>query len=135
MRISDWSSDVCSSDLCGDLEEDAGLARLPRLAGQPEALGPGGIVLGVGPEGRRGRRGNAEVPLHPHHRRPDISWQRRPELRGRPREVAVVAGEVGPAFGGLLAVNVVELVGRFPLRGARLVATRTSGVTGKGVAG
>src|SRR3546814_11149229 len=28
---------------CGALEEDAGLARLPRLAGQPEALGPGEI--------------------------------------------------------------------------------------------
>src|SRR3546814_4557155 len=33
---------------CGELEEDAGLARLPRLAGQPAPPSPGGLVLGVG---------------------------------------------------------------------------------------
>src|SRR3546814_10452997 len=44
MRISDWSSDVCSSDLAGSLAERGRAA--PDRAGEP----------GAGPAFRRGRR-------------------------------------------------------------------------------
>src|SRR3546814_4410423 len=40
MRISDWSSDVCSSDLCGD--DELGVIR-PQMARDP--AGGGGLVI------------------------------------------------------------------------------------------
>src|SRR3546814_2942617 len=50
MRISDWSSDVCSSDLVH------GLARDPHLAARPGPAGPGPDVGGAGRAAARHRR-------------------------------------------------------------------------------
>src|SRR3546814_5968894 len=47
MRISDWSSDVCSSDLL--LPDEAPDGR-PRLAGKDKGLPAGVGMLGLGPE-------------------------------------------------------------------------------------
>src|SRR3546814_8977689 len=38
MRISDWSSDVCSSDLCGVSHRHAGVYRLSSLRGELQVL-------------------------------------------------------------------------------------------------
>src|SRR3546814_1133055 len=55
MRISDWSSDVCSSDLCGagrdDLQRPA--QRFDDAPRRPEAR-PGALILFVGADALRG---------------------------------------------------------------------------------
>src|SRR3546814_19960628 len=59
MRISDWSSDVCSSDLLHAAAEGAGRERL-RAGVAVAAAGPAdlrerdGVAVGVGQVGRRG---------------------------------------------------------------------------------
>src|SRR3546814_5263345 len=77
MRISDWSSDVCSSDLCALLEEvhqflrvgRLGLFHRPRQQLQRDVLDPGMILrrlavllLKVRNESLRGRRVEAVMP-------------------------------------------------------------------------
>src|SRR3546814_11433859 len=67
MRISDWSSDVCSSDLCGvQFEAEiagrtaplclrANLGKLPYSAESPEARSLARVVLGASGRLRRGQ--------------------------------------------------------------------------------
>src|SRR3546814_3940785 len=55
MRISDWSSDVCSSDLVGDGGAQGGAVQAGQAAGVAlaESLGPGGRRIEIGDESGR----------------------------------------------------------------------------------
>src|SRR3546814_11427047 len=54
MRISDWSSDVCSSDLPCVEQDEVGGAR----------IGAGGLYVGAGLDGNGLPDGNAEAPAY-----------------------------------------------------------------------
>src|SRR3546814_20190095 len=54
MRISDWSSDVCSSDL-GDLDQPLGLVGVDRLIGLADKFGRARLVVAGGTQQREHR--------------------------------------------------------------------------------
>src|SRR3546814_20277727 len=53
MRISDWSSDVCSSDLSRDHAD----------AGEPEAIGPADPLTQIADEDRAARGADVDAPV------------------------------------------------------------------------
>src|SRR3546814_11880308 len=66
MRISDWSSDVCSSDLAGAvLRRRVALVALPAIAGELLGVGGHGAVAGhLGDDGGGGDAEGEAVALH-----------------------------------------------------------------------
>src|SRR3546814_4540642 len=96
MRISDWSSDVCSSDLACEVVERDVLVHLMRGGVQQAELGDGAVVLD---EARvRGAAGGAELRGAAGDRGDGIGKQRAPRARrteeglARNPESEVVAG-------------------------------------------
>src|SRR3546814_7930339 len=95
MRISDWSSDVCSSDLCRQVEDDAALAAVVELehgvvvdgAAEERPEGACRVAGGrfdlddvgapVGQQARRSRPGHPHAELH----HPDALQRAAPESR------------------------------------------------------
>src|SRR3546814_13178557 len=106
MRISDWSSDVCSSDLLGDMPE-----RISRRH-------PGGELHQLSLDHRRGWAGEPIAPL---------GLALHAETGGRDRVDA--AGEREERAGGALLQFQLDLADR----GGSLAGDRKSVVSGKGV--
>src|SRR3546814_14909571 len=86
MRISDWSSDVCSSDLPPPRRAGAQAGEQPALDGQPAAVF-------LQPE--------APVLQQRQHYREHAQQDRESEQRGQDRQRVVAEGEVGAAAEGL----------------------------------
>src|SRR3546814_10090749 len=61
MRISDWSSDVCSSDLKDSLAAQSGQAVLQIIAVEPDGKILGRIMLGGDTEGRHDIAGGKDA--------------------------------------------------------------------------
>src|SRR3546814_18258679 len=61
MRISDWSSDVCSSDLLLAGERDAALEELARLRGWADQRGAGRLLIEVNILAAAGLRGQGAI--------------------------------------------------------------------------
>src|SRR3546814_15009184 len=103
MRISDWSSDVCSSDLFSAI-----FSRLTFMSHSPAALtwdrtyDPNmTFVINIGRDSQKSNR--AGFPASSHHRRADASHHRERSATGEPyaRSIRIVgdppsqAGEIG----------------------------------------
>src|SRR3546814_20532564 len=111
MRISDWSSDVCSSDLWGILrKKETAPATGPFLSRKPEGRGSGGERLYlVGHHGHAGgqRRGDVAGPLDQ-----------------RFAALCRFLGEFVDAAGEPLALKLEEFVRRLHVRDALLINCR-----------
>src|SRR3546814_14500866 len=81
MRISDWSSDVCSSDLCAVLQNVIGTQRGPRTCPPVQVTASGSESLNVGIRSRRTSRAtliSMRARLEPRHRgmpEPNAKWR------------------------------------------------------------
>src|SRR3546814_12276484 len=109
MRISDWSSDVCSSDLAADgvdLDEAEAGERRVELALQPSGAVPGGLAVAqqIDDRGHDRRFAQAAPPRKALSRTPDFRYVRDLRTRGTTwpgdRFATCLGGSVARSDGG-----------------------------------